>query len=140
MGHIVVYVDHSTSISDQTLMHIRTAVIELSQNIDFVVYPFTGRIHEEKKEIIANGYAPQMQKRVTGGTSFTSIVKHVQELSDKPSTYIICTDGESIIPDHCHIPRYWILFHSQSNSHIVNHLILILYNHFYILCSVELIN
>ena len=120
ISHIVVYVDQSGSVSDTTLTIIRNALIELSYSFDFVTYPFTHTVHDGHKEIIKNGYIPEMKQRLSGGTCFSSIVEHVETLETRPSTYIICTDGAAPLPPKTSIPRYWILFDAGSHSSHVN--------------------
>ena len=120
IGHIVVYVDQSGSVSNTTLTNIRNALIELSYSFDFVTYPFTHTVHDSHKETIKNGSIPDMKKRLSGGTCFSSIVEHVEELETRPSTYIICTDGAAPLPPKTSIPRYWIMFDVGSHSSHVN--------------------
>ena len=78
VSHIVVYVDQSGSVSDITLTNIRNALIELSYSFDFVTYPFTHTVHDRHKETIKIGYIPDIKKRLSGGTCFSSIVEHVE--------------------------------------------------------------
>jgi predicted metal-dependent peptidase len=104
---ILVAVDESGSVRDETLAKFFEALDQLSGSVGFYLVPFTASI--DPKDIVKIGRFTKikMNREKTGGTDFDVVTEFANQ-SREFEALIIATDMECYKPRPCRIPRWWV--------------------------------
>lgn len=107
---IAVYIDESGSVSNQELMKFYAELDNLSNRTDFYVYKFDHKVDEASSFLWKKNSRPDMQRTLTGGTSFEAVTKHAVKNKKKFDGYIVLTDGGAPKPSISRgLKRCWVL-------------------------------
>ena len=125
---IAVYIDESGSVSNRELAKFYAELDNLSNRTDFYVYKFDHQVDEKSSFLWKKNQRPDMQRNLTGGTSFEAVTKHAIKNKKKFDGYIVLTDGGAPKPSISRgLKRCWVLatgcklmFEADQNDIVIN--------------------
>lgn len=106
---IVVCIDQSGSMSDESLILLFAELSKLSEFTEFVVVPFDSKVVEDKIFTWEKDQKIMPERVAHGGTNFSIPTKWVNKNSARFDAAIFLTDGYCSKPIACKIPRAWII-------------------------------
>lgn len=104
---IVVCVDQSASVDNETLGKFFAELNGLSDYVEFVVVPFDTKVYKDK--IFSWEKGKSYQRVLRGGTDFNIPTRWVNDNHSKFDAALFMTDGFCYKPMVCKIPRAWII-------------------------------
>lgn len=106
---IVVYIDQSGSVDDESLELIFAELAKLSHKVKFTTFHFDTSVDLKSETVWTKSKNVSANRTKFGGTCFDAPTKHVNQNKKKYDGCIIITDGEAAKPSTSFVRRLWLL-------------------------------